>query len=88
MTQVIQTLEANEKYQMMVLGEPQLGKRGLYPTVSQKGSYDGIAAMVDFIAYADGKHDLIEISERIGVSVNQLIPIIRRLKEAELLRVV
>jgi len=88
MTQVIQALEHNAHYQIAVLGEPQLGKRGLYPTISQKGSYDEITAMVDFIAYADGKNDLVDISDRIHVSVNQLIPIIRRLKEAELLRVV
>jgi aminopeptidase domain protein len=88
MTQVIQALEHNVTCRVTVPGEPQLGRRGLYPTISQKGSYDEITAMVDLIAYADGKNDLIEISDRIGVAVNRLIPIVRRLKEAELLRVV
>ena len=88
MTQVIQALEHNVNCRVTVLGEPQLGRRGLYPTISQKGSYDEIMEMVDLIAYADGKNDLIEISDRIGVAVNRLIPIVRRLKEAALLRVV
>ena len=79
MTQVIQALENNYKYKMQVLGEPQLGKRGLYPTISQKGSYDAIEAMTDFIAYADGSNDLIDISNRINVSTKELIEIATKL---------
>ena len=85
MTNVIQALEYNECYKMKVLGEPQLGKRGLYPTVSQKGSYDEIRAMVDFISYADGKNDLIDISNIVKVPVNNLIKIIDKLLAHNLL---
>ena len=85
MTKVINALEANRKYKINVLGEPQLGKRGLYPTTSQKGSYDGIRAMTNLIAYADGNNDLIDISGRIGVSVDKLIPICEMLRENQLL---
>lgn len=88
MTQVIQALEHNANYQVEVLGEPQLGKRGLYPTISQKGCYDEVTAMVDLIAYADGKNDLIAISERIGVPVKDLLPIVQKLRDAALIRVV
>lgn len=86
MVQVIQALEYNRKYKVSVLCEPQLGKRGLYPTISQKGSYDEVTAMTDFIAYADGRNDLIEISDIIGVPVKTLIPIIRKLTENNLLK--
>lgn len=85
MTQVIQALEYNERYQVKVLGEPQLGKRGLYPTISQKGSYDAIKSMTDLITYADGKNDLLDISERIHVPVTELIPIICMLQENKLI---
>lgn len=81
MTQWINAMEHNGKYKVTVLGEPQLGKRGLYPTVSQKGSYDAVEAMVNFIAYADGTNDLFDISERIGVPVGKLIRIVEKLKE-------
>ena len=84
-TQVIMALEYNRRYKIKVLGEPQLGKRGLYPTISQKGKYDIVKAMVDFIAYADGRNDLIEISNLIRVSIQELIPIIKTLLEANLL---
>ena len=85
LTKVIQALEYNEYYRMKVLGEPQLGKRGLYPTISQKGSYDSVKAMTDLIAYADGKNDLIDISNTIGVSVNELIHIVETLVDNKLM---
>ena len=85
MTQVIDALELNNKYKMKVLCEPQLGKRGLYPTISQKGSYDEIEAMTNFIAYADGENDLLDISNTINVSVRELMKIIGKLQSAELI---
>lgn len=51
----------------------------MYPTVSKKGSYDGVKAMTDFLAYADGRNDLIDISDRIGVKVKDIIPIVNEL---------
>lgn len=82
----IVALENNFKYKINVLCEPQLGKRGLYPTMSQKGSYNEVKAMTDLIAYADGTNDLIDISNIIEVSVKELISIIEVLKEANLLK--
>lgn len=49
--QCILVLENNYKYKMNVLCEPQLGKRGLYPTISQKGTYNEVKAMTDFISF-------------------------------------
>lgn len=43
-------------------------------------------AMVDFIAYADGKNDLIEISNIIGVPVRRLVDIAARLRENGLIK--
>ena len=58
---ILNALEYNDFYRIKCLCEPQLGKRGMYPTVSKKGSYDVVKSMVDFIAYADGKRDLIAV---------------------------
>ena len=88
MTKVINALEYNALYRIKVLGEPQLGKRGLYPTTSQKGSADKVTSLVDFIAYADGKNDLLDISNKIGVPVEELTDVIHALINNNLLEVV
>ena len=87
MTKWIDSMEANEKYKMQVLCEPQLGKRGLYPTVSQKNSYDAIRAMTNFIAYADGRNDLFDICGIIDEPTEYILPVIEKLKQSGLVSV-
>ena len=78
-------LENNYRYKINVLCEPQLGKRGLYPTISQKGTYDEVKTMTDFIAYADGNNDLIDISNIIEVPIKSLISVVNKLLEHNLI---
>lgn len=85
MKQVLHALEYNHYYHVTCLCEPQLGKRGLYPAESRKGIYEEVKKMTNLIAYADGTEDLIGISTRIGVPVEELIPIVDRLCQAGLL---
>ena len=84
---MIEALEYNHKYQIQCLGEPQLGKRGLYPTVSQKGSSGAVRVMSNFIAYADGMNDLMDISNIIKVPVERLVMVIEKLQEEKLISV-
>lgn len=88
MVKVIDTLENNYHYKMLCKGEPQLGKRGLYPTISKKGQYDVLRALMDFIAYADGKNDLITISEIINKPTSMLLPIIKKLNQYNLIQAI
>ena len=81
----IELIERNEKYKIKCLEEPQLGKRGLYPTLSTKDSGRIVRDMMNFIAYADGKNDLIDISNIIGVPARSLYPIIEKLEGSGLL---
>lgn len=85
---MIEALEYNHKYRIQCLGEPQLGKRGLYPTISQKGSSGAVRVMSNFIAYADGMNDLMDISNIIKVPVQKLFSVIDKLWEVGLLSVV
>lgn len=81
MVKIVNALEYNRHYRVTCPCEPQLGKRGLYPTVSRKDAYDAVIAIKDFIAYADGDIDLIEISNQINQPIDLLIPIINKLTE-------
>lgn len=84
----LELIEKNKKYNVKCLGEPQLGKRGLYPTISKKSSTNEVGSMMNFICYADGTNDLIDISNKIGVPVWELYPIIEKLRKADLLEIV
>lgn len=83
--QCLQAIEQNEVYKVKCLGEPQLGKRGLRSTLSTKESGKAVRDMMNFIAYADGENDLIDISNRIHVPLENLYPIIEKLTENDLL---
>lgn len=89
MTKCIEALEYNEYYQVTCLCEPQLGKRGLIPTVSSKDtSLEKQAQDIkNIVGYADGEIDLFELSDMIRVSTDDLIPLIRKLLDRGLLRV-
>ena len=84
---IIIALELNKKYKTIVKGEPQLGKRGLYPNLSTKGSEKQIQAIGDFIAYANGKNDLIDISNYSNLPIKDFYPLIDKLLEAKLIKI-
>lgn len=81
----IECLEKNEKLEVTVLCEPQLGKRGLYPTLSTKETKSQVENMMNLITYCDGTMDLLEIAEKINVPMWELFPIVERLKAENLL---
>ena len=70
-----------------VLCEPQLGKRGLYPTLSSKESYADISLMMDLISWSDGTNSLLEIADICEVPIWDLYPIVDLLVEEQLLEV-
>ena len=85
---VILALENNYHYKVSVLGEPQLGKRNMYPSISKKGSYADTATTLDLIAYADGQNDLIGISNVIHKSIDECLKSIRDLIENDLIDII
>lgn len=76
--EVIELIEKNEKYiNKMPYCEPQLGKRGLYPTLgSQKGTADYVKVMMWILNLSDGENDLITISEKSKINVKDLFPVV------------
>ena len=72
----IEALEFNCFPKVQVLGEPQLGKRGLYPETSTLESTVAARTLMDFITYADGSIDLLEIAEKINIPIWELYEIV------------
>ena len=77
----IECLEFDEVLRSTVLCEPQLGKRGLYPTIRTKSSGSQVRDMMNFLAYTDGNQTSLEIAEVIGVPLWELKDTIERLKK-------
>ena len=71
-----------------VLCEPQLGKRGLYPTISTKSSGSQVRDMMNFLANCDGSYSSLEIAERINVPLWELKETIDKLNKEGVLKTV
>lgn len=82
----IEALERNAVYCVTCLCEPQLGKRGLVPTMSSKETYQETLAMKDILAYADGTNDLLRLSDLIKVPLPAVISAVDKLLPAGLLK--
>lgn len=76
---VLELLEANRKYRTKILCEPQLGKRGLYPTTSTKDSHEEVFHLLNLISYSDGNHDLIDIAEKLEICALDLVELANKL---------
>lgn len=84
---LIEVLEWNAYYtNTLPYGEPQLGKRNLYPTLSKKGARTFVDALMWVLNLADGEHDLIAVSKRSGLPIKELIPAVEQLLEKDILK--
>lgn len=81
----IEALENNAFPRIKVLCEPQLGKRGLYPTLSTKNSGKEVRLMMDIITWSDGSKSLLEIADLCGVPIWDTYTIVKKLVDHDLL---
>lgn len=81
----LEALERNAIPRVKVLCEPQLGKRGLYPTLSTKQSNSQVKVMMNLITRADGDHTLLEIADLIDVPIWELYDVLETLVSHDLI---
>jgi aminopeptidase-like protein len=77
-------------------GEPQLGKRGLYPNVNAASTWETSAAGVDgrtqlnrimtILSMADGHTEMAKIADRCECTIRDLEGLVKRLEQEELLK--
>ena len=68
-----------------ILCEPQMGKRGLYPTLSTKENKNTSKNYMNFLQYADGNNSLEKISKIINLSSSKTKKIFIKLKSNKLI---
>jgi aminopeptidase-like protein len=82
---LVDALEADCVPRSTILGEPQLGRRGLYPQTSMKGSTAPVKDMLDLISHSDGETRLLDIADRCGKPLWSFIPDLEKLLAAGVL---
>ena len=88
MSRILEALEENVVYEPKVLCEPQLGKRGLYPTLSIKTSCtEQVNLMMDLLVYADGATTLLEEADIVGRDIFRCAETMHKLVEKDVLSV-
>ncbi|VEH95328.1 DUF4910 domain-containing protein [Campylobacter insulaenigrae] len=84
MKEIILNLEINEIYTNTTICEPNLGKRGLYINYCKReGRVENI---LSFLAYCDGKNDVLDIANKLNLQGYELKDLIEKLKENELIQ--
>jgi aminopeptidase-like protein len=72
-TRIVEVLEGDASYvNLSPYGEPQLGARGLYPTMGGKAASDAVMAMLWTLAYADGSTSLVEVADLADLDFDQV----------------
>ena len=84
-TKIIDIFEKNNTYKNLVLCEPQLGKRGLYPQISTKKTLSEVKNLKNLSAYSDGHKSLLEIADIMNVPIWELYSLTEKLVKAKLI---
>lgn len=65
--------------------EPQLGKRGLYPNISQKSSNHPARARMDILAFCNGKNSIFDIAKLANLKLETVVHELKLLLNADLI---
>lgn len=82
----IQVLELDFYPVVTTICEPQLGKRGLYPKISKKGSYQDTLVIRNILSWSDGEHLLSEIADLAMTEFREVLRSALMLRKHSLLR--
>jgi aminopeptidase-like protein len=83
---IVRAVDADRTYvNLSPKGEPQLGRRGLYPSVGGPDIASEQLAMLWMLNQSDGTHGVLDVAERSGMSIDRLASVIDPLVRAGLL---
>jgi aminopeptidase-like protein len=78
---IVDLLETNWIPLATTMGEPQLGKRGLYNHISKIGSADSSRSLLNVWSFCDGSHTISAISSKTHLPEEEVIGFLRTLQE-------
>ena len=83
---IIDAIELELYPKTTMFGEPHLGKRGLYPTLSQKGKYANTRLRMNLIAQSDGMTNIFKIAKLLKEPLDKLCNEYSLLKSKKVLK--
>ena len=86
MKTIIDAFELGIYPKTLMFAEPNLGKRGLYPTISQKGNYNEVRLRMNLIAQSDGMTSIFKIAELLNKPLDKLCDEYSVLKSKKVLK--
>ena len=87
---IFSCFELGLKPKTIIKCEPQLSKRGLYPTISDKNNYSDLQVnlRMNLISYCDGFLNTFEISKIIGAPLKDIIEELKILKKNKIIKMI
>ena len=82
----LEELEQSRYFVTSVLGEPQLGKRGLYHRTHARTVSDEVLLRTHILAYSDGQHSVADIAELTGSPIEDVQVLVDELEAHDLLQ--
>jgi len=87
LTKCIDCIESNKIYKATILCEPQMGRRDLRPTLGASTSMAvDVKLMSNILVYADGEYDLLDMANKLNISMHEMLQSIGILVEEGLLK--
>lgn len=82
----VAAVEANRIFVATTACEPQLGRRGLYPTLGGGRVSASVDALLNVLAYSDGQDDLLAVADACGLTIGEAADAAQILEQHGLLR--
>ena len=82
----LEVLEFDRVYQATQLGEPQMGRRGLYSTLGTKTTNLTTQTYMDILAYCDGERSMLQIANLLERPLWELQPAVETLLQHDLIK--
>ena len=82
---IVDAFEEGLYPKLLTYGEPQLGRRKLYPNLSKSGKTNSVKLRMDFLAYCDGKTNIFDICKIINCDLYSVLKEYKFLKKYHIL---
>ena len=82
---IVDAFEEGLYPKLLTYGEPQLGRRGIYPNLSKSGKTNSVKLRMDFLAYCDGKTNIFDICKIINSDLYSVLKEYKFLKKYHIL---